>query len=140
MNRFRLVVHPFFMHQTSQPCKQCGRAVKGRTDKQFCNDGCRNQYHNQRNSCQNNYMRQVNHLLQKNRRILAALFTSSSRTKPIEQQQLADQGFQFRYCTHETKTDNGAARFCYEYGYLPLEGDVLLILHQPSVESTIFAG
>jgi hypothetical protein len=140
MNRFRLVVHPFFMHHISQPCKQCGRAVKGRTDKQFCNDGCRNQFHNLRNSCQNNYMRQVNHLLQKNRRILAALFTSLSKTKHIEQQQLADQGFQFRYCTHETKTDNGAARFCYEYGYLPLEGDVLLILHQPSVESTIFAG
>lgn len=128
------------MQHISQPCKQCGRAVKGRTDKQFCNDGCRNQFHNLRNSCQNNYMRQVNHLLQKNRRILAALFTSSSKTKHIEQQQLADQGFQFRYCTHETKTDNGAARFCYEYGYLPLEGDVLLILHQPSVESTIFAG
>lgn len=128
------------MQHISQPCKQCGRAVKGRTDKQFCNDGCRNQFHNLRNSCQNNYMRQVNHLLQKNRRILAALFTSLSKTKHIEQQQLADQGFQFRYCTHETKTDNGAARFCYEYGYLPLEGDVLLILHQPSVESTIFAG
>jgi hypothetical protein len=128
------------MHHISQPCKQCGRAVKGRTDKQFCNDGCRNQFHNLRNSCQNNYMRQVNHLLQKNRRILAALFTSLSKTKHIEQQQLADQGFQFRYCTHETKTDNGAARFCYEYGYLPLEGDVLLILHQPMVESTIFAG
>ncbi|OYY24185.1 MAG: hypothetical protein B7Y15_12095 [Bacteroidetes bacterium 24-39-8] len=140
MNRFRLVVHPFFMHHISQPCKQCGRAVKGRTDKQFCNDGCRNQYHNLRNSCQNNYMRQVNHLLQKNRRILAAHFGGSTKKKTIAQQQLADQGFQFRYCTHETKTDNGAARFCYEYGYLPLEGDVLLILHQPSVESTIFAG
>ncbi len=140
MNRFRLVVHPFFMHSLSQPCKHCGRAVKGRTDKQFCNDGCRNQYHNLRNSCQNNYMRQVNHLLQKNRRILASLFNTSSRTKIIAQQQLADQGFQFRYCTHETKTQEGAARFCYEYGYLTLEGDVLLILHQPSVESTIFAG
>jgi hypothetical protein len=140
MNRFRLVVHPFFMLSQSQPCKQCGRIVKGRTDKQFCNDGCRNQYHNQRNSYQNNYIRQVNHLLQKNRRILAALFLGASKDKTIAQQQLADQGFQFRYCTHETNTQEGAARFCYEYGYLPLEGDVLLILHQPSVESTIFAG
>jgi hypothetical protein len=140
MNRFRLVVHPFFMLSQSQPCKQCGRAVKGRTDKQFCNDGCRNQYHNQRNSCQNNYMRQVNHLLQKNRRILASLFLGASRNKTIAQQQLADQGYQFRYYTHETKTQDGAAKFCYEYGYLPLDGDVLLILHQPMVESTIFAG
>jgi hypothetical protein len=140
MNRFRLVVHPFFMHYQSQPCKQCGKAVKGRTDKQFCNDGCRNQYHNLRNSCQNNYMRQVNHLLQKNRRILASFFIGSPRNKTIAHQQLADQGYQFSYCTHETNTQEGAARFCYEYGYLPLEGDVLLILHQPSVESTIFVG
>jgi hypothetical protein len=85
-------------------------------------------------------MRQVNHLLQKNRRILAALFIGASRNKTIAQHQLADQGYQFRYCTHETKTQEGAAKFCYEYGYLPLEGDVLLILHQPSDESTIFAG
>jgi len=140
MNCYRLAVHPFFMPSPTQACKHCGRAVKGRTDKQFCNDGCRNQYHNQRNSCQNNYMRQVNHLLQKNRRILAAIFVTASRSKTIAQEQLAEQGYQFRYCTHETKTKKGAARFCYEYGYLPLEGDVLLILHQPSVESTIFAG
>lgn len=140
MNCYRLVVHPFFMPSPNHACKQCGRAVKGRTDKQFCNDGCRNQYHNLRNSCQNNYMRQVNHLLQKNRRILAGLFLGTAKTTTIAQEQLAEQGYQFRYCTHETKTQKGAARFCYEYGYLPLEGDVLLILHQPSVESTIFAG
>lgn len=140
MNCYRLVVHPFFMPSQTQACKQCGRSVKGRTDKQFCNDGCRNQYHNLRNSCQNNYMRQVNHLLQKNRRILAAFFLGTSKKKTIAQQQLADQGYQFRYCTHETNTQDGPAKFCYEYGYLPLDGDVLLILHQPSDESTIFAG
>ena len=95
MNCYRLAVHPFFMPSPTQACKHCGRAVKGRTDKQFCNDGCRNQYHNQRNSCQNNYMRQVNHLLQKNRRILAAIFVTASRSKTIAQEQLAEQGYQF---------------------------------------------
>ena len=29
-----------------KPCLSCSKPVKGRTDKKFCDDYCRNSYHN----------------------------------------------------------------------------------------------
>ena len=54
-------------------CPECGKAVFGRVDKKFCSDSCRNGYNNKVNAVSTNYMRNVNNILSKNRRILLEL-------------------------------------------------------------------
>jgi hypothetical protein len=103
-------------------CPECGEAIKGRVDKRFCSDLCRNSYNNRSNSDTNNYMRNINNILRKNRRILEAL-NPDGKIK-ISKEKLSSKGFNFNYHTNTYLTKNGNQYFfCYEYGYLPLEND-----------------
>ena len=51
-------------------CIECNKLLKGRADKKFCDDLCRNSYNNKLNSDTNGYVRNINNTLRKNRRIL----------------------------------------------------------------------
>lgn len=108
-------------------CPECGEALKGRTDKKFCSDMCRNAYNNRQNSDATNHIRNVNNLLRKNRRIMEESLVGEKTTLP--RQKLLDKGFNFTYTTNQVITRNNHTYFfCYEYGYLPLENDLVLIV------------
>ena len=68
-------------------CLECGRSLIGRSDKKFCSDDCRTNHNNKQNSDQTNYIRRVNNILRKSRRILVQLKTVTpivlSMTKAI---------------------------------------------------------
>jgi len=116
------------METTERGCIQCGKALHGRTDKKFCDDYCRNAYNNKQNSDQNNYVRNINNTLRKNRRILEMVLPPEGMTK-LPKKKLLDQGFNFRFHTHQYTNKKGDIYyFCYEYGYLPLEGDWVLLV------------
>lgn len=110
-------------------CLSCGKAVKGRSDKKFCDDYCRAAYNNDLKSASNNYIRNVNNALGKNRRILEGLLPEGEPTAKANRDKLIEKGFQFKYHTHlyHTKTDK-TYFYCYEYGYLPLENNWYLIV------------
>jgi len=103
-------------------CPVCGDKLTGRIDKKFCSDQCRTEYNNKHNQYSNNYIRQINRILRKNRRIMEGL-NPLGKTK-VHKRKLVDRGFDFKYFTsiYETTTGN-TYYFCYEQGYLPLEGD-----------------
>ena len=106
------------MESTIKLCISCQKPIKGRTDKKYCNDYCRNSYNNQMHSSCNNYIRHINSLLQKNRRILAALIPEKSTQAKTSYTQLLEQGFLFQYCTHKVSNKKGIQfHFCYDYGY-----------------------
>lgn len=106
----------------AKQCLDCGEPLKGRSDKKFCSDQCRNNYNNQLNSEQNNLVRNINNALRRNRRILAQLNPAGKIT--VHKNKLQAQGFNFTYCTHHYTTKKGVVyRFCYEHGYLPLDHD-----------------
>ena len=108
-------------------CLQCGQAFRGRLDKKFCDDQCRSNFNNQRNSDVSSTMRNINYLLRKNRRILAALLPQSGKTK-INKDKLLEIGFDFRYFTHYHKNQKGRIyKACYDYGYLSLESNQVLL-------------
>jgi hypothetical protein len=110
-------------------CLYCDKPVKGRSDKKFCNDYCRAAYNNQLNSAANNFIRNVNNALGKNRRILESLLAEGEATAKTNKDKLVEKGFQFKYHTHLYSTKKGDTYFyCYEYGYLPLENDWYLIV------------
>lgn len=110
-------------------CLKCKKPVKGRSDKKFCDDYCRAAYNNELKSAANNYIRNVNNALGKNRRILESLLPDGESTAKASRDKLIEKGFQFKYHTHlyHTKTDK-TYFYCYEYGYLPLENNWYLIV------------
>ena len=108
-------------------CIECDEAFNGRADKKFCSDLCRNSYNNKLNSDSNNLVRNVNNILRKNRRIMEDLLPEE--TAKVSQQKLNDKGFNFSYYTNTTTTKTGKTyTFCYEYGYLPIEGNYYLLV------------
>ena len=110
-------------------CLECGDKIIGRSDKKFCNDGCRNAYNNKQNSNSTNLMRNINNRLRKNYRILCEMNpegkTKTTRTKMISN------GFDFEYFTQLVTYKNGSEyRFVYEQGYKLLEEDWILLVRK----------
>lgn len=109
-------------------CLECHNPIKGRADKRFCDDACRNAYNNRLNSDQNNYVRTINNALRKNRRVLHS-FLGDEKMVKVRKDKLISEGLRLEYHTHVLNTSKGQSYiFCYEYGYLPLENDIFLIV------------
>lgn len=108
-------------------CLDCGDELKGRADKKFCSDACRNSYNNKFNKDTNNLMKNVNRTLRRNRSILAKL-NPNGKSK-TDRKTLMLREFDFNYYTNVYTTKTGKAYyFCYEYGYLPLDNDLFALV------------
>ena len=118
------------METTAKTCLECSKPLKGRVDKKFCDDFCRNVFNNKLNSDTNTYVRNVTNILRRNRRLLeeALQVTTEGMTK-ITRTKLLEKGFQFKYMTHTyTNKKGNVYYFCFEFGYLQLDGDWLLVV------------
>lgn len=112
-------------------CLQCNKALKGRIDKKFCDDYCRNNYNNTQKSAKNNLVRNVTNALRKNRRILEASIPDGEEMKKVQRDTLLRHGFDFKYLTHFYTNQKGQTYyFVYEFGYLPLDNDWYLIVQR----------
>jgi len=110
-------------------CLYCGKPVKGRIDKKFCDDWCRNAFNNKRYSQTSHFVRDVNRILRKNRMILSGLIPEGKEIAKAPRQKLEEKGFNFQYMTHSYTTKKGLIYFfCYEYGYLSIEHDYYLLV------------
>lgn len=110
------------MEEPENICEDCGKPLFGRIDKKFCNDSCRNAHFNKVNRVSNNYVRQINRILKKNRDILASL--NAEETAKTKGKVLSRLGFSFDYYTNIYTTKTGKTYyFCYDQGYLPLDAD-----------------
>jgi hypothetical protein len=117
-----------FQATVNKNCLHCGNKISGRTDKKFCNDYCRNAYNNQLKSVNSLTVRNINNILIKNRRILEAML-GAQKTATQPKQKFLSQDFNFKYFTHiYTNPKGNIYFFCYEYGYLPLEHNLFLIV------------
>ena len=113
----------------AKECLECGESVKGRVDKKFCSNLCRNAYNNKQNSDTSNYMRTVNNILRKNRRALSDFVEKGKGKANVHRDKLNEKGFDFKHITHTYKTKKGDIYyFCYEYGYLPLEKEYFFLV------------
>ena len=125
------ILHCMNAENKPKLCLNCEKPVKGRTDKKFCDDYCRNNYNNQLKSNTINLVRNINNALGKNRRILEDLFTPGEEMAKTTKNKLLQKGFQFKYFTHTYTNKKGNVYFfCYDLGYLPLEGDWYLLVKQ----------
>ena len=115
------------MH-TDKSCRECGQTLQGRADKKFCDDQCRSNFNNRIYSDYDVGMRNINSILRRNRRILIAMVKAEGKAK-VPKVKLADKGFNFRFFTHTYTTRRGTEyRLCYDYGYMPVENDYVLVV------------
>lgn len=118
------------METILKTCLNCEKTVRGRSDKKFCSDGCRNGYHNQLKAGDNNLVRNINHALARNRRLLQE-YAGIARATRVSKEKLIMDGFQYRYITHiETGKKGTRYFFCYDYGYRQVNDDVLQVIRK----------
>jgi hypothetical protein len=117
------------MESTQKQCLSCGKTLKGRIDKKFCDDYCRTQYNNQIKQEDTAVIKKVNAVLRSNRRILERQIPAGEEMGKCPRQKLVDAGYNFQYLTHQYINKKGNVYFfCYEYGFLLLEGDWVLVV------------
>ncbi len=112
------------MTTASHICRQCGKQItRGRPDKKFCDEGCKNLFHNQEKLSELGEIRKIDLQLKKNRRVLIRLFGQGRPDALIERDQLLKAGFEFYYHTHyvTTRLKQHIFTFCYDYGYREVE-------------------
>ena len=61
------------MDTKERRCLECNAVIRGRTDKKFCSDYCRNSFNNKKNRATDQLIRKVNHKLRNNYRVLKQL-------------------------------------------------------------------
>jgi predicted nucleic acid-binding Zn ribbon protein len=111
----------------NKTCITCGRAIKGRSDKKFCDDYCRSAFNNKQHQELNPCIRNINNILRKNRRILEEMIPDE--TAKTTKARLIEKGFNFQYVTSTYTNKKGMMYyFCYDYGYLPLENDWFFLM------------
>ena len=117
------------MQPEKKTCLNCHKSIQGRSDKKFCDDYCRNNYNNQLNAPHNNLIRNINHALKRNRNIMESCLPEREDTMKTTRQNLLIKGFQFKYSTHTyTNKKGNTYTFCYDYGFLELDEDWLLLV------------
>ncbi|MBE8715542.1 hypothetical protein [Sphingobacterium hungaricum] len=110
-------------------CLDCGTLLKGRIDKKFCDDQCRSHYNNHVKADDSLVIRSINQILKKNRSILKSL--NPDGKNKVKRKSLMQKGFDFTYFTHTYSTQKGSLYyFCYEYGYLNLENEEVLLVRR----------
>ena len=111
-------------------CIECHTELYGRVDKKFCSDQCRNTYNNRFHADSNAYIRKINYILRKNRRIMEELLSVTEKDAlRVHKGKLTDKGFSFDYYTNISKTKNNKYYyFSYEYGFMKIDDDYYTVV------------
>jgi hypothetical protein len=116
----------------SPTCLTCGKPFLGRTDKKFCDAGCKNEHNNRLQREEREAIKSVDRILKHNRRTLKKCLGDHC-TRLIQTKTLLQAGFRFDYHTHHfTNYQAHQYIFCYEYGYLPLPDGRCLVIKERS--------
>jgi hypothetical protein len=107
-------------------CLQCGKPIlhARRRDKLFCNDECRDDYHNAVKFANSQEIKLIQAILRRNRSILKALLGDKPEVI-VAREILLKKGFEFDYHTHHviSKTKRHEYVFTFNYGYWAMPGE-----------------
>jgi len=107
-------------------CLDCGEPIRGRSDKKFCDDQCRNSYNNKVNRIHELTILKTNKILRKNRSILSRLSPAGKTIIPRKYLELS--GFDFDHFTKLYRSKNGNTYYIvYDHGYMPISADKIII-------------
>ena len=106
-------------------CLNCQTAItKGRADRKFCSEGCKNEYHNNQKSNARQEILRIEIALKNNRRILKKALGSKVE-EIVRKETLLKMGFEFTYHTHHVTSSYKSNEyiFCFNYGYWKMDDD-----------------
>ncbi len=122
---------------SEKKCLHCGVRIRGRSDKKFCDDPCRNAHNNLQHRTLNKSIRKVNSILKSNRRILEKLLQHGEPHVKVHRKVLLEKGFRLNYLTNLVSSNKGSHYyFCYEYG-LTVKGEDIMIVKRKSPNDEI---
>lgn len=108
-------------------CLDCGMKLKGRKDKKFCDNYCRNHYNNVLNRDRDAVLKKINNILKRNEAILKRL--NQNGVTRLTQNMLIAAGFDFNFFTHQVQAGTGETyNCCYHYGYRIINEEELTVL------------
>ena len=113
-------------------CLECSMPLRGRWDKKFCCDACRNVYNNRINGSVNNFVRNVNNVLKKNRRILEGLYRLGD--KQIHKGILMEMDFNFQYFTGKKINQDSITFSVYDFEYTTAENSKFVIIGPTDID------
>jgi len=121
---------------TNEPrCENCGKPLFGRTDKRFCNDGCRNAFNRKKiadlRAGDHENIPEIFRIIKKNYEILKS-HGSLGQDKQFyfDAKILADEGFNFNFCTSVYEEKDTVWKFCFERGWC-ISGTTCFIMDRP---------
>lgn len=113
--------------KTIRTCLECGERLYGRSDKKFCNDHCRNSFNHKVSQQDGTFLRKINSLLKRNRKILSEI-TAHQSTVCIHKSRLAERGFVADFHTHISTLEDGSVCYhYYEFGISQVDQNLFLI-------------
>lgn len=98
-------------------CDYCNEEFKGRINKKFCSNSCKNAFHNERYREKEATVRDLNKVLHKNWTILKEMYGVHKST-PISINILESNGYKMKYHTHLHNSPLGEKyTMVYDYGF-----------------------
>lgn len=114
--------------EASSKCLFCTSPLLGRSDKKFCNDNCRNCYHNKHKSKSRSSIRKINIILKRNYEILEKLFSDNRKIPIVEEAKILGMDFDFTYSTHSVTDKEGRkVNYCYDFGFYKIQNTYVIV-------------
>ncbi len=113
----------------TRTCRACSDVIRGRSDKRFCDDLCRNKYHNQtrKRPALSDDARFIQRVLTRNHRSLCTLLRGRSKCL-VHRDALIRIGFVFGVHSHRQLDRSGVESiYCLDYGYRFLDDNRVLV-------------
>lgn len=112
-------------------CKICKKELKGRVDKKFCSQACKNYYHVSLRRVTKNVAKSIDAILHRNRSILLEILGKNNIQKKVKRIYLAEKRFNFKYHTHFNINSNGKTYyFIYDIAWMEFSDDEILIIRK----------
>ena len=110
-------------------CLNCGKPVSGRSDKKFCDLGCKSAYSNKQKKVKEEFVLRVNKQLRVNWKILKTI--NPKGTSRVRKSFLEGQGFDFKYFTniYKTTTKGEVYYFTYDVGFKEISSTHVCIVN-----------
>ncbi|UJP65141.1 DUF2116 family Zn-ribbon domain-containing protein [Mongoliitalea daihaiensis] len=117
------------MYTIKNFCLYCGKLVRGRSDKKFCDDYCRNSHNNHRRSVDSGEVRTILSILKTNQKILATVLRDGEEFAKVSFVRLCELGYNFKYHTHTNVCKHSLSyQFCFERGIYRINKDWVIVL------------
>ncbi len=105
----------YYLYIMERYCLECGERLSGRSDKLFCCDSCRSNWHNTRARKKDVGIRRINSILKRNHTILEGCILSGKTH--IGTKELIDKSFNPYYFTSAERSAIRRRFYCYDIPY-----------------------